>query len=371
MHHFATDTSRFLVRASKVGGHVTLRGASMAPEISLVIPAYNEADNVPELRRRVTALFDQHPDRRFELVIVDDHSKDETGKRVKAWADEDGRIKYVRLSRNSGSHTALYAGMSECRGKAAVFLAADLQDPPAVIPRMLNQWKEGNDVVWAVRAARLGEKKSTTLFSAVYHFVMKRWVLPEMPATGADFFLIDRKVIDAYLTVEERNADFINMVLWMGFKQSFIPYVKEARASGTSKWTFAKKLKLFVDSIVSFSFAPIRLMSAVGALFAFGGFAYAGVVIVGRLFGLVLANTGFAATMTAILVGQGMIMLMLGVMGEYLWRALDEARRRPRFFVEERYGAGTPDAQLRTEPITVVTLGPEKGPELPKKDVEP
>jgi dolichol-phosphate mannosyltransferase len=145
-----------------------------------------------------------------------------------------------------------------------------------------------------------------------------------------------RKVMDAYMTITEKNTDFMNMVLWMGFRQSFIPYVKVARARGESKWTFSKKVKHFVDSIVSFSFVPIRTMSIIGALFAFGGMAYAVVVVVGRLLGFVVSNAGFAATMTVLLVGQGFIMLMLGVMGEYIWRTLDEARKRPRFIIEER-----------------------------------
>lgn len=309
-------------------------------KISLVVPAYNEESNVPILRRSLVALFDGHPTYDFELVLVDDHSSDRTGELVKAWGDEDPRIKYVRLARNSGSHAALYAGLMECSGDAAAFLAADMQDPPEFVIKMIEHWKGGSDVVWAVREGRPGEKLSVLAFSRIYHVVMKRFVLSNMPAGGADFFLMGRNVVDAYKTITEKNTDFMNMVLWMGFRQSFIPYVKGARASGVSKWTFSKKVKHFVDSVISFSFVPIRAMSIVGALFAFAGFTYAVTVVVGRFFGFIIAGTGFAATMTVLLMGQGFIMLMLGVMGEYVWRSLDEARRRPRYLVEERHGGG-------------------------------
>jgi glycosyltransferase involved in cell wall biosynthesis len=215
-------------------------------KVSLVIPAYNEESNIKLLREVLTELFDSNPDHDFEMVLVDDHSSDATGDKVKEWADEDERIRYVRLSRNSGSHAALYAGMTECTGDAAVFLAADLQDPPQVVAKMIEHWKGGSDVVWAVRVARHGEKLSVKLFSRIYHVIMKRFILPQMPSSGADFFLIGRKVIDAYKTINERNADFMNMVLWMGFRQSVIPYEKAKRASGVSKWTLRKKVKLFV-----------------------------------------------------------------------------------------------------------------------------
>ena len=307
------------------------------PTISLVIPAYNEESNVAVLRKALVGLFDAHPAYQFELVLVDDHSSDRTGELVKDWSAADPRIKYLRLARNSGSHAALSAGLHECTGDAAAFLAADMQDPPEIVIEMIEHWKGGSDVVWAVRKGRPGEKTSVLAFSRIYQVVMRRFVLPNMPEGGVDFFLMGRKVMDAYLTIPEKNADFMNMVLWMGFRQSFIPYVKVARASGVSKWTFSKKLKHFVDAIISFSFVPIRTMSVVGALFAFAGFAYALTVVVGRICGFVIAGAGFAALMTVLLVGQGFIMLMLGVMGEYVWRTLDEARRRPRYIIEERH----------------------------------
>jgi len=307
--------------------------------MSIIIPAYNEESNVPVLRERLTALFDSTAEYEFELIVVDDHSADATFDLLKAWAEADPRVRVIRLSRNFGSHAAFHAGLAECTGDAATFLAADLQDPPELILEMARQWKGGSDVVWAVRTAREGEKMSAKLFSRIYYETLRRLALAEMPSQGADFFLLDRKVIDAYLKIPEKNTSFMCMVLWMGFRQSFVPYVKQARASGISKWTLSRKIKLFADSIVSFSFTPIRAMSVAGVLFAVAGFAFALFEVVGRLCGWVVAGTGYAALMTVLLVGFGLVMLMLGIMGEYLWRTFDEARGRPRFIVEKRHPA--------------------------------
>ena len=323
---------------------------SSAPKrISVVIPAFNEADGIGLLRDRLTAFFDAASDCVFDLTIVDDHSTDQTPELVRRWADEDPRVRLIRLSRNFGSHAAFHAGVGRCSGDAAVFLAADLQDPPEIIADMITHWAGGSDVVWAVRTAPDGAKSSVKLFSRLYYRSLRAMGLAEMPEEGADFFLIDRKVIDAYLRIPEKNTSFMGMVLWMGFRQSFMPYVKQARARGISKWTLGKKVKLFVDSIVSFSFKPIRAMSLLGVLFALAGFVFAMYVVIGRLAGWVTPGTGYAALMVVLLGGFGLIMLMLGVMGEYLWRTFDEARGRPRFIIEEQYppsGAGeTPGEQ--------------------------
>ena len=306
--------------------------------ISIIIPAYDEESSIPHLRERVTQFMDSQAGRyRFELILVDDHSSDRTPELVRAWADDDPRVHLIRMSRNFGSHAAFHAGLAECTGEAAVFLAADLQDPPEFIVEMAERWQAGSDVVWAVRSGREGEKVSVKLFSRIYYAMLRRLAHLPMPSQGADFFLMDRRVIDAYLEIPEKNTSFMCMVLWMGFSQSFFSYVKNARASGISKWTLAKKVKLFIDSVVSFSFTPIRAMSLMGVLFSMAGFAYMVFMIIGRFAGWVEAGTGFVALMTVMLVGFGLIMLMLGAIGEYLWRTFDEARGRPRFLVERRY----------------------------------
>ena len=322
-----------------------------AATVSIVTAFYNESQNLPIFRERITALLDSL-DESGEVVLVDDHSSDESPLLARQWAEQDQRVKYVRLSRNSGSHAAFSAGLRYCTGDCAVLLAADLQDPPETTPQLLKRWHEGSDVVWAVRVAREGVKWSTKATAGAYYWLMRRFALPDMPAKGADFLLVDRKVIDAYNEVGEKNTSILAMILWMGFQQSFVPYVKQARQHGSSKWTLAKKLKLFVDSVVSFSYAPIRVMSLFGVGIAITGFAYALVVVAGRLLGWIETGTGFAALMTVLLVGQGVIMTMLGVLGEYVWRSYDESRGRPRYIVETSIPPVTPQRKLLTPCVT-------------------
>ncbi|HVT30423.1 MAG TPA: glycosyltransferase family 2 protein [Lacipirellulaceae bacterium] len=302
--------------------------------ISIVTAFYNEAQNLPLFRERVTDLLAALP-HHGEIVLVDDHSNDDSSRIAKDWAGADDRVRYIRLSRNCGSHAAFSAGLAHSTGDCAVLLAADLQDPPEMVPQLVEHWHAGSDVVWAVRLARQGESWTTKTFAAASYWLMRRVALPEMPAGGADFLLVDRKVIDAYCAIAEKNTSILAMILWMGFRQSFVPYVKQARHAGKSKWTLTKKFKLFVDSMASFSYAPIRWMSLFGFATALAGFLYATFVIVARLAGWIATGTGFAALMTVVLTGQGITMMMLGVLGEYLWRTYDEARRRPRYIVEE------------------------------------
>ncbi len=316
------------------------------PQLSILTAFLNEESNLPVLRERVsTALTLAGVD--YEIVLIDDHSTDGSAEIAKEWAREDLRVQYIRLSRNYGSHAAYSAGLAKCRGDSAILLAADLQDPPEMIPELLQCWRAGNDVVWATRSAREGESWYTKLFARVYYWMMRRFALPDMPRKGADFLLLDRKVIDAYKAIPEKNTSFLAMILWMGFRQTTIEYTKLARNAGSSKWTLSKRIKLLIDSIVSFSYVPIRFMSLFGSLMAVAGFCYGLVVVVGRLTGWVAAGTGFAALMTVLLVGQGAILLMLGVLGEYLWRTFDEARGRPRYIIEEFIGSGnnSPDSQ--------------------------
>jgi glycosyltransferase involved in cell wall biosynthesis len=307
--------------------------------LTVLTAFFNEAPNLPRLRERLDAVFKQL-DVEPEVVLIDDHSTDASAGIARQWAQADDRVTYIRLSRNCGSHAAFSAGLEKCGGDCAVLLAADLQDPPETIPQLLAKWREGFHVVWAVRGGREGESWSTKFFARVYYWLMQKLGLPEMPATGADFLLVDRKVIDAYNQIREKHTSFMAMILWIGFRQTAITYTKEARFAGRSKWTLQKKLKLFVDSIVSFSYAPVRFMSLFGFVLAFCGFAYATAVVVGRLVGYVVAANGFAALMTVLLVGQGAILMALGIIGEYLWRTFDEARGRPRYIVEEHIAGG-------------------------------
>ncbi|HVW21316.1 MAG TPA: glycosyltransferase family 2 protein [Opitutaceae bacterium] len=303
--------------------------------ISLVVAAYNEEANLSLLYERVCALDWAGLGLEPELLFVDDHSSDRTPEIIAALARRDRRVKALRFSRNFGSHKAFAAGLEACSGEAAVVLAADLQDPPETIPELVAKWRAGARVVWAVRDAREGESAATRLLSRLYYWLMRRFADVRPPPQGADFLLLDRQVIDALKAAPEKHTSLLALIQWVGFNQQQITYVKAARQHGRSKWTLRKKFKLAVDSFVSFSYAPVRAMSVVGLGFACAGFLYA-LLIVGRSLFQQVPVQGWASLMCVLLIVSGVQLVMLGVLGEYLWRAFDESRGRPRYIVEQR-----------------------------------
>uniref|UniRef100_A0A832A8K9 Glycosyltransferase n=1 Tax=Desulfacinum infernum TaxID=35837 RepID=A0A832A8K9_9BACT len=301
--------------------------------VSVVSPAFNESRNVPLLYRSLVETF-QPLAVDWEWVVVDDHSTDETFQALVNLAGKDSRVRGFRLARNAGSHAALVCGLHQARGDCVVVLAADLQDPPELIPDMLKLWREGYHIVWAVRRRREGIKKSSLWFSRLYYYAMRHlFGLKELPETGADFFLADKRVIEALKGFHERNVNLMALLAWMGFRHTRIDYDKKARIYGRSGWNFAKKIKLFIDSVASFSYLPIRAISVIGFITAMVGFLYAGVVVINALRGA--PPQGWASLMVVVLVIGGVQMIMMGVLGEYLWRAFDETRRRPKFIIEE------------------------------------
>jgi len=302
--------------------------------LSIVTPAYNEAENLAVLYKELGHVLSQL-ECDWEWVVVDDHSADETFRVLSEMARRDKRVRAVRFARNSGSHAAVKCGLDYCRGDCGIVLAADLQDPPEAVPALLAKWQEGAQVVWAVRAQRKGETATTVGFARLYYWLMRRVVgLKEMPATGADFFLVDRRVIEALQHLNEANLSLMALITWMGFRQASISYDKRPRMHGRSGWSLEKKLKLLVDSITSFTYLPLRLMSYVGFVVALLGFLYATAIGANALLGNPVQ--GWSSLMVAVLVVGGIQMLMMGVLGEYLWRALDEARRRPRYLIEDK-----------------------------------
>lgn len=304
--------------------------------VSIVTPAFNEADNLPVFYERLCATM-QSLQVDWEWVVVDDHSQDATFAVITRLAEQDSRVRGVRFARNFGAHTALTCGLHQARGDCVAALAADLQDPPEVIPELLDQWSAGVKVVWAARHRREGEKATTIGFSRLYYWVMRHIVgMKEMPAAGADFFLLDHTVVEAFSRFNESNVSILALITWMGFRQATIGYDKEARLYGRSGWSLKKKLKLMVDSVTSFSYIPIRFMSYLGFIVGFAGFLYAGLVIVNFIKGDPVQ--GWSSLIVVVLLVGGVQMVMMGVLGEYLWRALDESRRRPRYIIEATTG---------------------------------
>ena len=315
-------------------GLVTREGATppRGKLLSVVTPAYNEESNLPVLYQRLCAVLDPL-DIGWEWIVTDDHSADGTFGVLAGLSRADSRVRAFRFSRNFGSHAGVSCGLRQARGDCAVVMAADLQDPPEVIPELLAAWESGAQVVWAAREEREGEAATTVRTAGLFYWVMRHVVgMRELPATGADFFLIDRLVMDAYDGFDERNVNLFALLAWMGFRQRTVRYVKKARLHGTSGWTLGKKVKLAVDSITAFSYLPVRLMSWTGVLTAIAGFFYAIFIIYNAITGQPIE--GWSSLIVVVTLIGGLQMLMLGVLGEYVWRALDEARRRPRYTIE-------------------------------------
>ena len=306
-----------------------------AKKLSIVVAAYNEEGNLQPLYERLRALDWVSLGLEPEFVFVDDHSTDRTPEILSTFAAGDTRVRVLRFSKNFGSHKAFTAGLEHCTGDAAVILAADLQDPPETIPQLVGKWRAGARVVWAVRDGRLGESLVTKLLSRLYYHLMRRYAEVRPPPKGADFLLVDRILIDQLSAAPEKHTSLLSLIQWMGFDQEQITYTKAARHSGRSNWTLRKKLKLAIDSFVSFSYAPVRLASFCGLLFAFSGFIYAAVIAV-RAITLGSPVQGWSSMMCVLLIVSGVQLAILGILGEYLWRTFDEARGRPRYIVEKK-----------------------------------
>lgn len=301
------------------------------PLLSIITSAFNEEKNIPELYERLKKVLEQ-TGADWEWIVVDDSSADGTFEVLKSLAQREKRLRCFRFSRNFGSHAALTCGINHARGRCAIILAGDLQDPPEEIPRLLAEREAGAQVVWAVK------EKVDPFFSRLYYALMRRMgALRNIPATGSDFFLIDRAVIEAFNRFPESNLSIMTLISWLGFRQAYFHYAKQPRLHGRSGWNAKKKLKLVVDSITAFTYFPIRLMSYLGFAVALIGFVYAAVVVV-RAFFLGSPVEGWTSLMVVLLVVSGMQMLMMGVLGEYLWRSLNEARRRPRYIIGETVG---------------------------------
>lgn len=302
---------------------------------SIVVPVYYNASSLPDLLLEIQAVADKNPDDDFEFILVDDGSGDHSFAVLDALAQSEPRMRVIKLSRNFGSNPAIMAGLSQAKGDAVAAIAADLQDPPALIHDMVRLWHEGNKVVIAARRER-ADPFPTSLLSDSFYKLFRRYALKTMPERGFDFFLIDRQVCGLINNIQENNAYLMGLILWLGFEPYVLYYDRQARAKkyGQSMWSLTRKFKYFVDSFVAFSYFPIRLASGLGILFSLFGLIYATWVIFARL-ALGIEAEGWASLMIVVLIAAGVQMLILGIIGEYMWRNLDETRRRPRFIIEK------------------------------------
>jgi len=309
-------------------------------KLSVIIPVYYNADSLRplygDMKEKALPYLED-----YEIVMVDDGSVDDSWAEMLRLAELDNRIKLIRLSRNFGSHAAILAGLSNCTGDCATVKAADLQEPSEMIVDMYRAWESGSKVVLAVRADR-DDGVFQGLFANFYYFFVRKLAIKTMPKGGFDCYLIDRKVIEVLKLLDEKNSAVTLQILWAGFKTSMVYYARKKREIGKSRWTLAKKVKLTIDSIVSFSFAPIRFMSVVGALFFIISIIWGIGLILYRIFGS-LQVQGWTTLMVVLLFSSGLIMITLGILGEYIWRATDAARNRPVYIIDEIRENGGPE----------------------------
>jgi glycosyltransferase involved in cell wall biosynthesis len=310
--------------------------------ISVVMPVYNEATNVPAMHEALSATAIEYPQFDWEFVFVEDGSTDDTFEVLGRANSTDPRVKVVRLSRNYGSHIGAAAGLRFASGDAALIMAADLQDHPREIPRLVEKWREGFDVVWALRSQRADGKLDIWL-SQIFAAMIRQIALPNYPKAGTvGFCLIDRKVIDALNRFPERNRMTFGLILYSGFRQTYVTYERPERHSGQSKWSLRRKIKLILDTIVSFSMTPLRMAGLSGIIIAFLGIAYACYLVIYRLIEGEFTVPGWTSIIVLILILSGLQFMILGMLGEYLWRTLDDVRQRPMFLVRSLVGQFDP-----------------------------
>ncbi len=305
----------------------------MKPKYSIIAPVFNEEESLPVLFQRVKEVMDSTGEA-WELVLIDDGSKDRSAELMRQMATEDERVRPIIFARNFGHQIAVTAGLDFCRGDAAVIIDADLQDPPEVILEMINKWKEGNQVVYAVRVDREGESWFKKMTASLFYRIIFRITDIKIPLDTGDFRLLDRKVIDVMGKMRERHRFLRGMSSWVGFKQTGVHYKRAARFAGVTKYPFKKMLKLALTAITSFSYFPLQLATYIGFIAAGLAVITIPVVIIMRIVGND-AFTGQASTLLAVLFLGGVQLLSLGILGEYVGRIYDEVKGRPLYIVSE------------------------------------
>lgn len=306
--------------------------------VSIVVPLYNEAGNVAPLLERIGVVVERlRAEYDYEIVLVNDGSSDGTGAAVRREMEHRSNLTFVTLSRNFGHQLAATAGLEIARGDAIVLMDGDLQDPPELIELFLQKWRQGYDVVYAVRRTRPGESRFKLLTARVFYRIIKRLTKVAIPVDAGDFRLMSRRVVDALRRSPERNRFLRGMVSWVGFNQTAIEYDRDVRHAGATKYPLTKMLRFAMDGITSFSDIPLRFASYFGFAVSAIAFVYAVYVIVSKVFDVrPLAYTpGWASTIVAVLFLGGVQLMSLGILGEYLGRVYDEVKGRPLYLISD------------------------------------
>jgi len=310
------------------------------PLLAIVVPVFNEHDNLARFHDEVSAVMRGLGDYDWEFVFVDDGSRDGSFDVLRMLHERDDRVTALRFPRNFGSHVAIAAGIGRSRGDAAVIMAADLQDPPALIREFVARWREGYDVVWGARSGRDDGAVRAWAMGRFYTLV-RRFAIPTYPKGGTgSFCLIAKPVMDAFRQMNERNRLTFGLIAWAGFRETQVPYHRPSRLVGASSWTTSKMVKAAIDTFISFSLFPIRTITYIGLVVSGLSFLFGFYVLLNKL----LYGTrvmGWSSVMLAVLLLGGVQLVMIGVLGEYLWRILEESRGRPLYIVERTIGRET------------------------------
>lgn len=304
-------------------------------KISFVVAVYHNEGALSKTHEKIQSVFSKElAQHEYEIVFVDDGSKDGSLREVLSLREQDPRVKVVTFTRNFGQMSAMLAGFKEATGDAVINISADLQDPVELIPQMVEKWQGGSEIVICYRTDRADTLFAKLFSRLAYGFL--RMSHPQIPPGGFDFVLMDRKVMDAFNAIDVRHRYFQGDLLWTGYRTSFIPYVRLKRTIGKSQYNFGKKLKNFLDAVLDASYLPIRFISLIGLITSALGVLYSASIVISWL----RDDTpfeGWAPLMIAILMVGGLIMVMLGVIGEYVWRINEEVRKRPNYVVRDKF----------------------------------
>ncbi len=301
--------------------------------VTILVPAYNEQEVLHMLYERLKNIMDNLSSYRFEVLLVNDGSKDNTLTVMKELRSMDNRICYLNLSRNFGKETAMIAGLDYAKGDCVIIIDADLQDPPELIPDMLKLWEEGYDDVYAKRKSRKGESFLKKFTSKMYYKMLQSVTNIEIQKDTGDFRLLDRRCVEALKSIRESQRYTKGLFSWIGYNKKEILFDRDPRAAGKTKWNYGKLINLSIDGLTSFTTTPLRFAAVMGILVSLAGFIYMLAIIIKTIiYGIDVP--GYSSTMVVILFLGGIQLIFLGVIGEYLGRTFNESKRRPIYFVE-------------------------------------
>ena len=322
--------------SASLGEKGPMSSRKISPMFSIVLPVFNEEQILPALYMRLSGVM-QELGETYELVFVNDGSRDDSFAFLKSLSAADPAVKIVSLSRNFGHQTAITCGLDHAGGEAVVIMDADLQDPPEVIARFVEKWREGYDVVYAVREKRQGENFFKRGTAALFYRLLRALTHVDIPLDTGDFRLLSRRAVNALQLARERSRFVRGLVIWVGYRQTGVRFTREERGAGETKYTFRKMLKFAFDGITAFSSVPLQAATYLGLVISGLSFLYIVYAVVAKLF---TGHTvpGWTSIMVAVLFLGGVQLLALGVIGEYVGRVYEEVKRRPLYLVDERVG---------------------------------